>query len=87
MAVTVIKGSPEHRARVMRSIRSYCYEIRLLINTADHWNRLHQSEQPIDIGDLRQMLAEGEDMLAKDPGHGPIAPFTYLIGRGSKTPQ
>ena len=33
------------------------------------------------------MLAEGEDMLAKDPGHGPIAPFTYLIGRGSKTPQ
>jgi hypothetical protein len=83
MSEQLQRGSPEHRARIIQNIRRWCDEIRQLLIDVEHWNRVHPNEEPIDIdpgGQLRQMLSEGEEMLARDPGHGPLAPFTYVIG-------
>jgi hypothetical protein len=84
-------GSPEHRARIIADIRRWCAGIRQYFADIDHWNRTHPNEPP--LGDesedalLRQMVAEAEEMLAGDLGYGPLAPFTYAIGREPNNPQ
>lgn len=83
----VVPGSPEHRARIIANIRRWCVEQREFLDDLDYWNRTHPDEEPIDCPDVREMLNSAEQMLASDPGHGPIAPFQWLIARESKTVQ
>lgn len=75
------------RARIIANIQAWCDRQRQLLADLDHWNCAHPDEPPIEMPDVAEMLATAEDMLSKDPGHGPIAPFQYRIISGSEAPQ
>lgn len=77
----------KERARIIAKIQRWADEQRQFLSDLEHWNQTHPDEEPIDMPDIRQMLATADDMLAKDPGHGPIAPFQYLITRGTRVVQ
>lgn len=57
------------RDDLIRRAREQREEIRLFFNTADHWNRTHPDEEPIDPdpdGQLARIAAGIDVMLAKE---------------------
>lgn len=63
------------RDELVEELRTLREEIRLTFGTAAHWNRTHPDEEPIDPdpdGELADMAAQIDDILATDPGYGPL---------------
>jgi len=63
------------RDDLIDDLRRLREEIRLTFGSAAHWNRTHPNEAPIDPdldGELADIAAQVDDILATDPGCGPI---------------
>lgn len=63
------------RDELVAELRTLREEIRLTFTTAEHWSRTHPDEEPLDPdpdGELADMATQIDDILASDPGHGPL---------------
>jgi len=70
------------RASLIRRLKRLRREVQLDINTIEYWNAhvRKPGEGPLDVdpgGDMRRLVAAIDDLLANDPGHGPIAPLRF----------
>jgi len=73
---------PADRAKILRRFKRLRREIQIDLNTADYWNEhvRKSDEEPIDgdpFGEMRRLIAAINDLLANDPGHGPIAALNF----------
>ena len=72
----------QERERIIARVRRLRDDIQIDLNTVEHWNQHVRTphEAPLDPdpgGDMRRLLAAIDEMLAKDPGHGPLAPIVF----------
>ena len=70
------------RKRILGRFRRLRRNIELDMNTAAYWNEhvRKPDEEPIDpdpFGEMRRMMAAIDELLADDPGYGPIAPLNF----------
>lgn len=83
------------RRRILSRVESNIREIELMFSDAEHWNRVHPHEEPIDVdpdGRLRATLAAYREMLEIDAAKGHtgkiVAPsMDLLYPKGPKEPQ
>ncbi|MGE0363026.1 MAG: hypothetical protein AB7R67_20095 [Vicinamibacterales bacterium] len=67
---------PKERHEILAEARRIRAEIEQIFIDAEHWNRIHPSEEPIHPdpdGRLRRLAKGIDQMLASDPGRGPLA--------------
>lgn len=81
----VMTGTQADRDRIIRRLKKLRGDIEIDLNTVEYWNTVIRPEkwpdaEPIDpdpFGELRRMIAAIDELLANDPGHGPIAPLNF----------
>ena len=72
----------DDRKRILERFRRLRRDIELDMNTAASWNENARKpgDEPIDadpFGEMRRLMAAIDELLANDPGHGPIAPLNF----------
>ena len=70
------------RASLISRARTLRAGIQQIFTDAESWNdnARRPDEEPVDpdpFGEMRRLLAAIDEMLANDPGHGPIAPIKF----------
>jgi hypothetical protein len=70
------------RQRIIRRLKKLRHDIKLDLNTAASWNEnvRKPDEESIDadpFGELGRLAAAIDELLANDPGHGPIAALNF----------
>ena len=63
------------REELVDDLRTLRAQIAQQFLDAAHWNRSHPDKEPIDPdpdGELADLAAQIADILATDPGHGPL---------------